>query len=152
MNAQNIIQREILPIPDIPSVRLTTYDAKDPDTCYPPIEPLRPPKNAPNVLIILIDDTGFGASSAFGLLCIENSRLIARAGLRPSPVVFSAGRDPSQFEPPSTGNQNYQCTGSMYSDFLHVDSLAIVAPGAAPEACAAAVPPAATAWQMSMRT
>jgi hypothetical protein len=60
------IQREILPIPDIPHVGLTTYDAKDPDTKYPPIEPLRPPKGAPNVLVILIDDCGFGASSAFG--------------------------------------------------------------------------------------
>jgi arylsulfatase A-like enzyme len=60
------IQREILPIPDIPYVGLTTYDAKDPDTKYPPIEPLRPPKGAPNVLIILLDDVGFGASSAFG--------------------------------------------------------------------------------------
>jgi arylsulfatase A-like enzyme len=58
--------REILPIPDIPHVGLTTYDAKDPDTKYPPIEPLRPPKGAPNVLIILLDDVGFGASSAFG--------------------------------------------------------------------------------------
>src|SRR5512137_1013675 len=31
-------------------------DAKDPDTRFPPIEQLRPPKDAPNVLIILIDD------------------------------------------------------------------------------------------------
>ncbi len=60
------LQREILPIPDIPPVGLTTYDAKDSDTNYPPIEPLRPPKGAPNVLIILLDDVGFGASSVFG--------------------------------------------------------------------------------------
>src|SRR5512143_66431 len=60
------IQRQVLPIPDRQHVGLTTYDAKDPDTKYPPIEPLRPPKGAPNVLIILLDDTGFGASSAFG--------------------------------------------------------------------------------------
>ncbi len=66
MRTQDNIQREILPIPDIQHVGLTTYDAKDPDTQYPPIEPLRPPKGAPNVLIVLIDDTGFGASSAFG--------------------------------------------------------------------------------------
>jgi len=66
MSTQDKIQREILPMPDIPHVGLTTYDAKDPDTRYPPIEPLRPPKGAPNVLIILIDDVGFGASSAFG--------------------------------------------------------------------------------------
>jgi arylsulfatase A-like enzyme len=60
------IQREILPIPDIPHVGVTTYDAKDPDTEYPAIEPLRPPEGAPNVLIVLLDDVGFGASSAFG--------------------------------------------------------------------------------------
>jgi len=66
MSVHNKIQREILPIPDIPPVGLTTYDAKDPDTKYAPIVPLRPPEGAPNVLIILIDDCGFGASSAFG--------------------------------------------------------------------------------------
>jgi arylsulfatase len=47
-------------------VGVTTYDAKDPDTKYPPIEMLRPPKGAPNVLIVLLDDVGFAASSAFG--------------------------------------------------------------------------------------
>jgi hypothetical protein len=58
--------RSILPIPDVPPVSLTTYDAKDPDTKYPPIAPLRPPAGASNVLIVLLDDVGFGASSAFG--------------------------------------------------------------------------------------
>jgi len=60
------ILREVLPIPDKQHVGLTTFDAKDPDTRYPPIEPLRPPKGAPNIIIVLIDDVGFGASSAFG--------------------------------------------------------------------------------------
>ena len=45
--------RTMLPIPDRPSLGLTTYDAKDPDTSFPPIEPLRPPEGAPNVLVIL---------------------------------------------------------------------------------------------------
>ncbi|SDA92712.1 arylsulfatase [Mesorhizobium qingshengii] len=45
------------------------YDAKDPDHKTAPIEQLRPPKGAPNVLIVLIDDAGFGASSAFGGPC-----------------------------------------------------------------------------------
>ena len=61
--------REHLPIPDPKHVGLTTYDAKDPNTKYPPITTLRPPKGAPNVLIVLIDDVGFGASSAFGGPC-----------------------------------------------------------------------------------
>ncbi|MER6937317.1 arylsulfatase [Nocardioides sp. NPDC127514] len=62
----NPIQRQVLPIPDRAENAPATYDAKDPDTEFPPIEPLRPPKDAPNVLIVLIDDCGFGASSAFG--------------------------------------------------------------------------------------
>ncbi|WP_370330143.1 arylsulfatase [Mycolicibacterium hippocampi] len=63
------LAREHLPIPDPKHVGLTTYDAKDPNTTYPPITELRPPEGAPNVLIVLIDDVGFGASSAFGGPC-----------------------------------------------------------------------------------
>ena len=66
VNGRDSIQRSILPIPDRTRVRLTTYDAKDPNTKFAPIEPLRPPKGAPNVLVVLLDDVGFGASSAFG--------------------------------------------------------------------------------------
>ena len=50
--------RTMLPIPDRPAPGLTTYDAKDPDTAFPPIEPLLPPAGAPNVLIVLLDDVG----------------------------------------------------------------------------------------------
>ena len=37
MSEQDKIQRTVLPIPDQPHVGLTTYDAKDPETKYPPI-------------------------------------------------------------------------------------------------------------------
>src|SRR3954468_18571757 len=40
-------KREILPIPDVAPAGLTTYDAKDPDTAFPPIVALRPPDGAP---------------------------------------------------------------------------------------------------------
>ena len=50
------IQRSVLPIPDVTPIGLTTFDAKDPDTKYPPIRPIHPPAGAPNVLVILIDD------------------------------------------------------------------------------------------------
>lgn len=50
-------------------VGLTTYDAKDPDTKSPPMRELRPPTGAPDVLVILIDEAGFGSSSAFGGPC-----------------------------------------------------------------------------------
>ena len=63
---EDIGQRSILPIPDTPVTGLITYDAKDPDTSFPPIETLVPPAGAPNVLVVLLDDAGFGASSVFG--------------------------------------------------------------------------------------
>jgi arylsulfatase A-like enzyme len=63
------VRRDVLPIPDPQHVGLTTYDAKDPNTSYPPITMLRPPKDAPNVLIVLLDDVGFAASSTFGGPC-----------------------------------------------------------------------------------
>ena len=40
-------QRDVLPIPDRTPVGLTTYDAKDPDTAFPPIEELRLLEGAP---------------------------------------------------------------------------------------------------------
>jgi arylsulfatase len=42
------------------------YGAKDPAAIYPPIQEIRPPRGAPNVMVVLLDDVGFGASSAFG--------------------------------------------------------------------------------------
>jgi Sulfatase len=82
-NSNNDMTRTILSIPDITHVELTTFDARDPDTKYPPIEPLRPPKGAPNVLVILLDEVGFGASSAFGGPCqTPNIDRLAASGLK----------------------------------------------------------------------
>jgi arylsulfatase len=75
--------RDVLPIPDRARTGLVTYDAKDPDTTFPPIEVLRPPAGAPNVLVVLIDDAGFGSSSAFGGPCATpNAERLAAEGLR----------------------------------------------------------------------
>ena len=77
------IQRSVLPIPDPLHVGVTTYDAKDPDTSFPPIEPLLPPAGAPNVLVVLLDDAGFGSSSAFGgPIDTPNFERLAAGGLR----------------------------------------------------------------------
>ncbi|HEU4545138.1 MAG TPA: sulfatase-like hydrolase/transferase, partial [Microlunatus sp.] len=76
-------QRQVLPVPDRLPVGLTTYDAKDPDTSFPPIEPVRPPQGAPNVLVVLIDDCGFGASSAFGgPIATPTAQRLAAEGLK----------------------------------------------------------------------
>ena len=74
------IPRSQLPIPDPPRPEGLPLDAKDPEAVFPPIEPLRPPAGAPNVLIVLLDDVGFAASSAFGGPCMTPTaeRLAAR--------------------------------------------------------------------------
>ena len=80
---QRDVPRTVLPIPDVPPVGTSAYDAKDPDTVYPPIRPIRPPDGSPNVLVILIDDVGFGASSAFGGPCqTPTAERLASDGLR----------------------------------------------------------------------
>ena len=83
MSLQDKVQRSILPIPDAQHVGVTTYDAKDPATKFPPIETLRPPKGAPNVLIVLLDDVGFAASSAFGgPIHTPTAERLAKTGLK----------------------------------------------------------------------
>jgi arylsulfatase A-like enzyme len=75
--------RTMLPIPDRPAPGLTTYDAKDSDTSYLPIEPLLAPEGAPNVLVVLLDDVGFGASTAFGGPCrTPTAERLASGGLK----------------------------------------------------------------------
>ena len=75
--------RSHLPLPNTIRPNLITYDAKSPDTDFPPIEQLRPPAGAPNVLVVLIDDVGFGASSTFGGPCqTPTFDRLAKGGLR----------------------------------------------------------------------
>jgi arylsulfatase A-like enzyme len=83
MSSQDNIQRTVLPIPDHPRTGLICYDAKDPENEYPKITPLRPPAGAPNILLVLIDDAGFGSSSAFGGPCnTPTAERLASEGLK----------------------------------------------------------------------
>ena len=81
MNSDDRNHRTHLPMPNTARRGLITFDAKDPDTKFPPIEQLRPPKGAPNVLLILIDDSGFGSASAFGGPCQTPKEKLAANGL-----------------------------------------------------------------------
>jgi len=83
MSNEDKKHRSQLPIQSIRRPDYITFDAKDPDSKFPPIEQLRPPKGAPNVLVILIDDAGFGSSSAFGGPCqTPNAEKLAAGGLK----------------------------------------------------------------------
>jgi arylsulfatase A-like enzyme len=75
--------RSHLPMPNTPRAGFIAYDAKDPDYRTAPIEQLRPPKGAPNVLIVLLDDAGFGSSSVFGGPCrTPTAERLAAGGLK----------------------------------------------------------------------
>src|SRR6478609_7110260 len=75
--------RQILPMPDREYGGLTPYDAKDPAAKFEPITSIVPPKGAPNVLVILLDDCGFAASSAFGgPIDTPNIERLAAGGLK----------------------------------------------------------------------
>jgi arylsulfatase len=77
------LPRTVLPIPDRVPPGAVTYDAKDPETSFPAIVPLRPPAGAPNILVALLDDVGFGASSAFGgPVATPTADRLAAGGLR----------------------------------------------------------------------
>ncbi|GAB3518524.1 arylsulfatase [Arthrobacter monumenti] len=61
--------RGILPIPQRTRSVPTAMDRKDQTGKFTPVADLRPPENAPNVVLVLVDDMGFGASSAYGGPC-----------------------------------------------------------------------------------
>lgn len=58
------LDRTVLPIPQPPAPRITELDVRN---VKPPKRfDVKAPEKAPNVLVVLIDDMGFGQSSAFG--------------------------------------------------------------------------------------
>lgn len=52
--------RHILPRPDARRPLTTAMDVHDQDSAFTPIGPVPPPEGAPNVVIVLVDDLGFG--------------------------------------------------------------------------------------------
>jgi hypothetical protein len=84
MSSEDKKHRSHLPMLRTPAKsHFIAFDAKDPDSKFPPIEQLRPPEGAPNVLIVLIDDAGFGCSSAFGGPCkTPHAEKLAVGGLK----------------------------------------------------------------------
>ncbi|MDM0001925.1 arylsulfatase [Variovorax sp. J22P240] len=101
--------RTHLPMRNTSRPGLITYDARDPDTHFPPIDQLRPPKGAPNVLIVLIDDAGFGSSSAFGGPCqTPNAEKLAAGGLKFNRFHTTALCSPTR-QALLTGRNHHSC-------------------------------------------
>src|SRR6266566_828022 len=73
--------RTVLPIPEPHYPHSTVFDARN--ATPPPRFEVKAPASAPNVLIVLIDDMGFGQSSAFGgPISMPTVESLANAGLR----------------------------------------------------------------------
>jgi arylsulfatase A-like enzyme len=70
-----------LPAPPMKFGGVIKEDAKDSKSYWPPS--IVPPKGAPNVLLIMTDDQGYGVTSTFGgVIPTPNMDRIAKAGLR----------------------------------------------------------------------
>jgi arylsulfatase A-like enzyme len=80
--AQDVpIDRTVLPIPQPVYPPVTELDARN--VKPPPFFEVKAPAGAPNVLIVLIDDMGFGQSSAFGgPVHMPTVEALANEGLR----------------------------------------------------------------------
>lgn len=79
--AQTIPDRTVLPIPEPRHPHSTVLNARD--ATPPPRFDVKAPEGAPNVLIVLLDDFGFGQSSAFGgPIDMPTVEQLARKGLR----------------------------------------------------------------------
>jgi len=75
------IDRTVLPIPEPATPTITEMDARK--ATAPPRFEVKAPQGAPNVVIVLIDDIGFGHSSAFGgPVQMPTAEKLAGAGLR----------------------------------------------------------------------
>ncbi len=75
------LDRTVLPIPEPQPPVITELDVRK--ATAPPRFEVKPPAGAPNVIIILIDDMGFGQSSAFGgPIHMPTAERLARGGLR----------------------------------------------------------------------
>ncbi|MDQ8702605.1 arylsulfatase [Streptomyces sp. LHD-70] len=75
--------RHVLPQPDLRTPVSTAMDVHEQDSAFSPIGPVPPPPGAPNVVVVLVDDLGFGTSSAFGGPCeMPTADRLAADGLR----------------------------------------------------------------------
>jgi arylsulfatase len=103
-----VMDRTILPIQPPKSEPITEMDARN--VTKPDIFEIKAPAGSPNIVIVLIDDIGFGATSTFGG-AIETPTFdrLAQKGLRfnqfhttalcsPTRASLLSGRKPSQYE------------------------------------------------------
>jgi arylsulfatase len=105
-------ERTVLPIPEPVYPPITEVDARK--ATPPPRFEVKPPTGAPNVLIVLIDDMGFGQSSAFGgPINMPTVERLASAGLRYNEFHTTALCSPTRAALLSGRNHHVNNMGSI---------------------------------------
>ncbi|HET6627036.1 MAG TPA: sulfatase-like hydrolase/transferase, partial [Nocardioidaceae bacterium] len=83
MNQGPSTTRQILPEPEATYDTVTALGVDDQSAPFEPVRPTAPPPGAPNVVVVLLDDLGFGTSSSFGGPCrMPTADRLADGGLR----------------------------------------------------------------------
>ena len=104
--------RTILPIPEPQYPHSTVLDARN--ATPPPRFEVKAPPHAPNILIVLIDDMGFGQSSAFGgPIHMPTVERLANAGLRYNEFHTTALCSPTRTALLSGRNHHVNNMGSI---------------------------------------
>jgi arylsulfatase A-like enzyme len=111
--AQTAADRTVLPIHEPQYPHSTTLDVRN-ATPPPPRFEVKAPAGAPNVLIVLIDDMGFGQSSSFGgPINMPTADRLARNGLKYNHFHTAALSSPTRAALLSGRNHHTNNTGSI---------------------------------------
>ena len=106
------LDRTSLPIPEPDHPRSTVLDARDAKA--PPRLEVKAPAGAPNVLIVLVDDMGFGMPSAFGgPVRMPSADRLASQGLRYNHFHTTALCSPTRVSLLSGRNHHMNNMGSI---------------------------------------
>ncbi len=110
--AQQITERTTLPIPEPQYPHSTVLDVRN--ATPPPQFAVKAPAAAPNVLIVLIDDMGFGQSGAFGgPISMPTVQRLAQNGLRYNQFHTTALSSPTRMALLTGRNHHMGNTGSI---------------------------------------
>jgi len=108
------VDRTELPVkgPWYPPIK--TLDARDAKA--PPVFEVKAPQGAPNVLVILLDDLGFGGTSAFGgVIATPNFDRLARHGLMYNQFHTTALCSPTR-QALLTGRNHHSCNQAKITE------------------------------------
>jgi arylsulfatase len=105
----------ILPVPDAPFAGVIGRKASESKAAFP--TGITAPKGAPNVLLIMTDDTGFGAASTFGgPIPTPNFDRVAKSGLKYNHFHTTALCSPTRAAL-LTGRNHHSCGMASITEF-----------------------------------